>query len=139
MVQRAKGFTLIELMIVVAIIGIIAAFAYPMYIEQVKQARQSDGQGALVSLANAMERYYTQNNTFVGAAVGGAGIFPNQVPVEGGAAYYNLSIFASTATTYTLRAIPTGAQVGEGCIELLSIGTQNLYGADDCSGTPGTW
>ncbi len=139
MMQRAKGFTLIELMIVVAIIGIIAAVAYPSYMDQVTSARRADGQGVLVSLSNAMERYYVQNNTFVGAAVGAGGIFPNQAPLDGGTAYYNLSIFAATANTYTIRAIPTGVQTGDGCLEILSIGTRNQHSADGCTGTTTTW
>ena len=86
------GFTLIELMIVVAIVGILAAIAYPSYTEQVRQSRRSDCEGALTGLASAMERYFTVNNTYVGAAVGAGGIFPNQCPIDGNTAYYTLQI-----------------------------------------------
>ncbi|MCF6323038.1 MAG: prepilin-type N-terminal cleavage/methylation domain-containing protein [Gammaproteobacteria bacterium] len=141
MAQREKGFTLIELMIAVVIIGIISAFAFPAYTEQVRKARQADTQGALVSLANAMERFFTQNNTFLGASVGtGAGdIFPDEAPLDGTIKYYDLSILAQDGTTYTVRAIPKGAQAGTGCIELLSIGTKNHYAEDDCTGAIDTW
>ncbi len=73
------GFTLIELMIVVAIIGILAAIAYPSYQEQVQKSRRADCQGALTGLASAMERFFTVNTTYAGAAVGAGGISPINV------------------------------------------------------------
>ncbi len=139
MAQREKGFTLMELMITVLIIGIISAIAYPAYTTQVSKARQADAQGSLVSLANAMERFFTQNSTFIDAAVGVGGIFPNEAPLDGTVKYYDLSIRSQTATTYTVRATPKGAQTDTGCIELLSIGTKNHYAEDDCSGAIDTW
>ena len=139
--HHIKGFTLIELMMVVAIIGILAAIAYPAYQDQVTKTRRADAEGALMSLSNAIERYYVQNNTFVGAAVGAGGIFPAEAPLDGTTKYYDLSIpgGALTATTYTLRATPKAGQAGDGCLELLSVGTRTRYSADDCSGTTSTW
>ncbi len=61
-----RGFTLIELMIVVAIIAIIAAVAYPAYTQHIIKARRSDAEGALLNFANAMERYYTEQRHLPG-------------------------------------------------------------------------
>lgn len=125
------GFTLIELMIVVAIVGILAAIAYPSYTEQVRQSRRSDCEGALTGLASAMERYFTVNNTYVGAAVGAGGIFPNQCPIDGNTAYYTLQIPSATATGFTLQAARTGPQSGDKCgtLTLTSTGQKGVTSA----------
>ncbi len=114
-VKSEKGFTLIELMIVVAIIAILASVAYPAYTEHTRQARRADGQAALLQAANAMERYYTANYSYAGAALGAGGIFPAAVPLDGGTTYYNLTITNQTASTFTLNAAPVGAQTGDRC------------------------
>lgn len=141
MQQRNSGVTLIELLIVATVIGILAALAYPAYQEQVRDARRAEAQGALLSLANAMERYYVQNNQFSGATVGASGIFPAEVPLDGERKYYDLAIPSAslTATAYTLQARPKNGQAGDGCLELLSIGTRIHYRDDDCSGTATGW
>lgn len=59
-----RGFTLIELMIVVAVIAIIAAIAYPSYMDYVRQSRRADATVALLELAQYMERYYTNNGRY---------------------------------------------------------------------------
>lgn len=135
--KRQHGFSLVELMIVVAIIAIIAAFAYPSYIEQVRKTRRSDCAGALVSLGAAMERFYTVNNTYQGAGPGGANtgapaIFATTCPVDGGTANYNLTIQAAAASTYTLQAAPTGPQAGDKCgtFTLLNTGLKGVTGAE---------
>ena len=101
-----KGFTLIELMIVIAILGILAAIAVPAYQGSVIKSRRADAQGALTGFANAMERHFTTNNTYGGAAAGGAdtgspAIFPTQSPLDGSNKYYNLTITAADASTFT--------------------------------------
>lgn len=110
-----KGFTLVELMIVVAIVGILAAIAYPSYQEQIRKSRRSNCEGALTGLAGAMERYFTVNNTYVGATVGGTGIYSDQCPVDGGAGHYTLGITSADATGFTLQATPMGPQIGDKC------------------------
>lgn len=130
--NRAQGFSLIELMIVVVVIGALAAIAVPNYQVYLVKTRRADAQGVLVSFANAMERYYTENNTYIGAAAGGANTGApaaatfgfTQAPIDGTTKYYNLTIGAATGTTYTLRATPIGAQVGDGYLELLSNGAR---------------
>lgn len=121
--SRQAGFTLIELMIVVAIVGILAAIAWPAYQNYVESARRADAQGALMSLANAMERFHTTNRTYAGASVGsGAGdIFPSEAPLEGNQKWYNLVITAQDGTSYRIEAQPKNGQ-GGGTIALLSTG-----------------
>ncbi len=61
---RQRGFTLIELMIVVAIVGILSAVAYPMYTDQVRKGRRAEARAALMNLLLQQERYMTQRNTY---------------------------------------------------------------------------
>lgn len=124
--RSQSGVTLIELMIVVVIIGIIAAIALPSYQRYIERTRAGDAQANLMSLAQAMERYHTQKGTYVGAAVGKGGIFPAEAPLDGGRKYYNLEIVSATATTYTLRAAPKNGQ-GGGNIELDSTGARTNW------------
>jgi type IV pilus assembly protein PilE len=92
-----KGFTLIELMIAVAIIGILAAIAIPNYTEYVKRARASDATGTLADMRIRMEQYFQDNRTYVGG--------PCAAPTGADTVHFAFSCSAGpTATTYTLRA-----------------------------------
>lgn len=106
--KRHSGMTLIELMIVVAIIGILAGVAYPSYTQHVIDTRRKLAQSCLSEYALYMERYYTLNLTYEGATL---------VPGEcvsnlnaGGASYYSFLATIPNASTFTLKAIPLGAQ-----------------------------
>ncbi len=119
---KKQGFTLVELVVVVAMVGILAAIAIPNYQDSVKKSRRMDAEGALVGFANAMERYFTEHNSYKSAATGGgdtgsppATLYSNQSPVDGGTKYYDLRISAADDTTYTLEATPAGAQAGDLC------------------------
>ena len=70
--KRIAGFTLVELMILVAIVGILAAIAYPSYIESVRKGKRAEGRAALTSLLQQQERYFTQNNTYAEFTMGNA-------------------------------------------------------------------
>ena len=136
MKQTQTGFTLIELMITVAIVGILASIAIPSYQSSVMKSRRADAKGALLGFENAMERYFTVNNSYLGAGAGGGDtgtptIFSGTSPVDGGTPYYNLTINAATASTYTLNATPTGAQSNDKCgtLTLTHTGVKGVAGA----------
>jgi type IV pilus assembly protein PilE len=131
-----------ELMIVVAIFGLLVAIAYPNYQDSVNNGRRVDAQGAVTGFASAMERHFTANNSYLGAGVAGAdtgapAIYMTQSPRDSGTKFYNLTIQAATATTYTLRATPINGQVGNGLIELLSTG-QKRWDKDNSGDATGT-
>lgn len=117
--KKTAGFTLIELMVVVAVVGILAAIAYPSYMDSVRKSRRADAKVALSNAAQALERYYTEKNTYLNASLGdGAGaIFPDHAPSDRAheSAYYTLSITNQGGNTYTLNAIPTGTMSADSC------------------------
>lgn len=123
--KNLKGFTLIELMIAVAIVAILAAIAYPAYNEQVTKARRSDAHAALMNTAALMEHYYTENNSYVGASV--ANIGASATSPEG---YYNMTVGNITSTSYTLSATPVagGPQAGDTTCGTLTLTSTNIKG-----------
>lgn len=130
MIKQQRGFTLIELMIVVAIVAILAAVAWPSYQNQIRSTNRADAQGALLGLAQAMERHFTQNGTYNGAGADGADgtegapvIFPTQSPLDGSNKSYNLTIqVGAGGDTYELFASPIGSQAVDGQLRLSSSG-----------------
>jgi type IV pilus assembly protein PilE len=126
---RSHGFTLLELVIACAIVAILAAIAYPSYINSIQKSRRSEATAALLGVAAQMERYSTEKGTYATATLGTGGVFANQTENS----YYNLSLANLTATTYTVQAAPTGAQMGDPCGTL----TYTDQGVKDVTG--GSW
>lgn len=134
------GFTLIELMIAVAIVGILTAVALPAYQKQILKSHRTDAKTALLDLASREERYMSTNQVYAssGTVLGFSNDFPVSVP-SGSAATYTLSVSLSNSNgSYTLTATPTGNQAQDSCgsYTLTSLGVQGVSGgsqsAADC-------
>ena len=112
--MKQNGFSLIELLIVIAIIGILAGIAYPSYQEYIARARRADAKTVLLENAQFLERFYTQNGTYVGAALP-----VTEAPKDGTTKYYDVGfVAAQTATAFQIQAVPKGSQSGDKCGKL---------------------
>lgn len=115
------GFTLIELMIVVAIVGILAAVALPSYTQYVQRGDRASARAAMLEAQQFMERYYATSNTFVGA------VLParfTSVPTE--SPKYNIAVGNLAAGTFTLTATPIGAVSRCGNLTLTHTGVKGI-------------
>ncbi len=128
--SRQAGFTLIEIMIALVIVGILVSIAVPAYTNQQVKARRSDCMATMLAFAQAMEKYYAVNFSYTGAAKDDkdtgepdSSLFPAQCPTSG-SAYYTLTIESADATSFQLQAEPVSgtSQDGDGVIEIASTG-----------------
>ena len=126
-----KGFTLVELVIVVTIIGILAMIGIPSYQDSVRSGKRADAKGVLMGAANSMERFFTSNGNYTGAVEGSNGV-ADQAP-ETGAANYDISVNVDTPSSYTLTATPVAGRGmdGDGTLTLSSTGART-WGAKNC-------
>jgi type IV pilus assembly protein PilE len=110
MFRRQSGFSLIEIVVAIAVVGILASIAYPTYTSSVRKTRRAEAEAELVNRAQQMERYFSANATYVGGFVGN--------PPAG----YTLTATNVTATGYTLRATRTvdekASQLDDQCGDL---------------------
>lgn len=95
----SMGFTLIEVIIVLAIAGILASLAFPSYQDHVTHIHRNEGKTALLDLANQMENYYSKHHTYESAIMDQSSL----------SHHYAFSIIQATKTSYIIQATPTSA------------------------------
>lgn len=125
-----KGFTLIEVMIVIVVVGILAAIAYPSYDESVKRANRSEGQALLNDAAARQERFYAQNykyTTTISDLYGGSATTKSSETGK-----YNLSLSSPGGDGgYTLTANAQFTDAKCGNLSLNALGTKGKTGSRD--------
>lgn len=135
--MSARGVTLVEVMIVVVIVGIMAAVAYPAYQEHVLRASRVSAGACLVELAQFMERTYTQNMSYnpVGFDL------PTLSCQIDTATRYSYSVDNHSARTYTLSATPQGPQASDDCgtLTLTQTGQKGAAGGTDATVVQKCW
>ena len=134
MIKKTHGFTLIELMIVLAILSIIVAIGYPSYLEQVRKSHRVEGMGELLKLADRMERAYTARGSYP------TNLSEVYVATTTDGGLYTLSIVSANNVSFTVRATPTSVKNPnkDKChtFTMTSLGTKSVSGGslstDDC-------
>lgn len=114
---RQLGFSLIELMIVVAVIGLLSAIALPSYSQYIKRGKRAEARSEVLKAGGWLERYYTENNRYsdtTASTVNAAFTSRFSAVPSTGAANYNISLTVA-ASSFTVTAAPTGSMSGDDC------------------------
>jgi len=109
MKSKNSGFTLIEVMIAVAVIAIIASIAFPAYQDQAQKTRRADGKALLGNVSQQLERCYTRFGSYNNAGCS----VTNGDSIDSDDNFYNVTLAGVAATTYSLTAIPQGIQAAD--------------------------
>lgn len=125
--KRPAGFTLIELMIVVAIIGILAAIAVPAYSEYVTRSKRADGKAGLLAVQLAEEKWRANHTTYT-TALDNTGLNLGTASPNG---HYTIAITAASATDYTATAAPAITDAKCGTLEINQAGTKTIIKGTD--------
>lgn len=133
--KKQKGFTLIELMIVVAIIGIISAIAYPSYQESVRKSNRADGKATLNDVAQRLQRCFTAYSSYAHASCAIGQTLSGGGSVNSGEGMYTIT-GNLTATTFALTAAPVTGTSQAGDSKCTSL-TLNQAGVEGATGTLG--
>ncbi|HSV54221.1 MAG TPA: type IV pilin protein [Burkholderiaceae bacterium] len=115
--RRSSGFTLIELMVAVAVIGILAAIAYPSYQDQIRKSRRAEAQSTLMSIAGRQQQFLLDTRSYADSVATLNLNVPTSV-----SPHYTVTITVSAATStlpaFTATAAPIGRQVSDKCATL---------------------
>jgi type IV pilus assembly protein PilE len=131
--RRQHGVTLVELLVVVAIMGVLAAIAYPSYLNYTRRGNRTDATRALTLAAQALERCYSQAFTYVGCAaeLPGSTTSPN--------GYYTITVAVPSASQFTVTAVPkTSPQTADSTCQQFVISSSGGQTAQDGSATDQT-
>jgi len=133
---KSRGFTLIELMVVAAIVAVLAAIGYPTYLNHVRKTARAEAKVRLLQVAQLQERYFTEQNSYttnIAGLLGVTGTVYSSSTNDAGSKYQITAAPGATGvitTSYTLAAVPQGSQTGDtDCMTLLlqHTGKKEIY------------
>jgi type IV pilus assembly protein PilE len=128
-----NGFSLVELMVAVAIVGILAAIAIPSYMAYTHKANRTDATRTMTLDAQGLERCYSQNFTYLTCATPAVG---TTVSPQG---YYNVTITIPNASSFTISAAPIAApQLSDSACQTFTLNSGGTQGATDSGMNPNT-